>query len=112
MFVTAIYMVLDPLRRRLVWANAGHLPPYLRRAAAPHSSVTLLEEVVSLALGILPDTRYEEDELLLEQGDAVVLYTDGVVEAKNKSRGGLGGRDLGQGDRSGRAARGRRSAIR
>src|SRR5205807_1445390 len=56
MFVTAIYAVLDPLRRRLVWSNAGHLPPFLRRAQNP-GQVEALEEVVSLALGILPDTR-------------------------------------------------------
>ncbi len=83
MFVTAVYAVLDPLRRRLVWANAGHLPPYLRRAQGP-GKVERLEEVVSLALGILLDARYDEDFVELEPNDSVVLFTDGVVEAKNK----------------------------
>lgn len=83
MFVTAIYMVLDPLRRRLVWSNAGHLPPFVRHAQ-DGNRVEPLEEVVSLALGILPDTRYDEDSLVLDQGDVVLLFTDGVVEAKNR----------------------------
>lgn len=82
MFVTAIYAVLDPLRRHLVWCNAGHLPPYVRHARGPNRVVSL-EEVVSLALGILPDTRYDEDSLELHANDAVVLFTDGVVESKN-----------------------------
>lgn len=81
MFVTAIYAVLDPLRRRLTWSNAGHLPPYLRHAET--GAVELLESGVSTALGILSDVSYEEDSLELSMNDTVVLVTDGVVEAKD-----------------------------
>jgi sigma-B regulation protein RsbU (phosphoserine phosphatase) len=78
-FVTAFYGVLDWKNRVLIFSNAGHNPPILRRAGG---SIELLEEG-GVALGVLADTQFEERPVHLDPGDVLVLYTDGVSEAEN-----------------------------
>ena len=75
-FVTAVYAVIDTERRTITVANAGH-PPLL--AGGPTGAVRESAEH-GLMLGMLPDTVYTNDSLLLGQGDYVVLYTDGIPE--------------------------------
>lgn len=83
-FVTLIFVVLDAKRRRIEIANAGHMPPLVRRRA--ESDVVVLEEVSGLPLGVLPDAEYETEHFQLEFGDSVMLYTDGLVEAMSPNR--------------------------
>jgi serine phosphatase RsbU (regulator of sigma subunit) len=78
-YVTAIYSVLDSKHRVLTFSNAGHNPPILRRA---DGKVELLQEG-GLALGIFPNSTYEERPVSLGAGDIIVFYTDGVTEAKS-----------------------------
>lgn len=78
-FATLLYVVIDTIRRRLVYVNAGHPPGILRRA---DGRVVRLEEG-SIPIGLLRDTGYSAVELSLERGDWVVLFTDGVSEAAN-----------------------------
>ena len=80
-FVTAFYGVLDLKNRALIFTNAGHNPPILLRASGA------LERLVEggVALGVLPDARYEERPLALSAGDTLLLYTDGVSEAESES---------------------------
>ena len=80
MFVTVFYAVLDPQTNRLTYANAGHNPPLIYRAA--HRQVTMLKGR-GMALGVLPDVSYEEHEIQLEPGDMILLYTDGATDAIN-----------------------------
>ena len=80
-FVTAFYAVLDASNRTLAYANAGHNPPLLIN---PDGSAHFIERG-GLPLGMFRDTRYYEYYLALEPGQILVLYTDGVTEAKNKS---------------------------
>jgi sigma-B regulation protein RsbU (phosphoserine phosphatase) len=61
----------------LVLANAGHLPPYLNSQEIAVAG--------GLPLGVLPDITYEETRLYLHPGDRVLLYSDGVVEARMTS---------------------------
>ena len=61
----------------LVLANAGHLPPYL------NSQEIGVEG--GLPLGVLPEITYEETRLYLHPGDRVLLFSDGVVEARRPS---------------------------
>ena len=77
LFVSAFYAVLDTTTGRLTFANAGHNVPLLLRAGGR------LEEVMSrgMVLGIMDDMEYDEDEIVLAPGDALVLYTDGITEA-------------------------------
>jgi sigma-B regulation protein RsbU (phosphoserine phosphatase) len=77
-FVTLFYGVLDWKNRSLSFSNAGHNPPLLLRA---DGRVQYLLEG-GVALGVLPDARYEERPVALHPGDVLLLYTDGVSEAE------------------------------
>src|SRR5215217_5492655 len=76
MFVTCFYAVLDPSSGRLVYANAGHDPPYVRRGG--HA-----EELRArgMPLGLMPEMGYEGKETILQAGEAALFYSDGLVEA-------------------------------
>jgi sigma-B regulation protein RsbU (phosphoserine phosphatase) len=76
-FVTAFYGVLDSKNSVFTFSNAGHDPPILRRA---DGRVVRLTEG-GLALGVLPDSKYEERPVHLSAGDTVLMFTDGVSEA-------------------------------
>jgi sigma-B regulation protein RsbU (phosphoserine phosphatase) len=80
MFATAFYGVYEPPRRRLHYACAGHAPPRLRRG---QYDVRTVEGPGGLPLGVLPDSTWAEGEIDLQPGDALLLYTDGVVEGQN-----------------------------
>ncbi len=80
-FVTAFYGVLDTSNRTLAYSNAGHNPPLMVNA---NGSAHFIERG-GLPLGMFRDTRYYEYYLSLEPGQVLVLYTDGVTEAANKS---------------------------
>jgi serine phosphatase RsbU (regulator of sigma subunit) len=78
MFVTCFYCILDPSSGRLVYANAGHDAPYVRRGG--HA-----EELRArgMPLGLMPGMSYEEKEIVLNADDIALFYSDGLVEAHN-----------------------------
>jgi phosphoserine phosphatase RsbU/P len=80
MFVTLFFASLDRRDRILVYANGGHNPPLLLRAAVSSIETT---QVTGAALGMMEDMEYEQRQLTLESGDILLLYTDGIVEAMN-----------------------------
>jgi serine phosphatase RsbU (regulator of sigma subunit)/anti-sigma regulatory factor (Ser/Thr protein kinase) len=81
MFVTCLYGVLEPATGRFVFANAGHNLPYLR------TDVGVLElRATGLPLGLLPGITYDEVEAGVGHGDAMLLYSDGLVEAHDQAR--------------------------
>jgi sigma-B regulation protein RsbU (phosphoserine phosphatase) len=80
-FVTAFYGVLDASNKTLAYSNAGHNPPLLMDADGTARFI----ERGGLPLGMFRDTRYYEYYLSLEEGQILVLYTDGVTEATNES---------------------------
>lgn len=86
-FITGFYGVLDPATRRLTYASAGHNPPRLCRGGR----VMALDEAGGLPLGIAEDERYLDATVVLEPGDLLVLYTDGITEAMppKATRGGV-----------------------
>ncbi len=77
-FITLLYLTVDGRRGELACASAGHPPPRLLRAGATPEPLA----VGGLALGIDGGQRYEEARVRLEPGDAVVLFTDGLLEAR------------------------------
>ena len=79
-FVTAFYGIYDPPTRSLVYASAGHNPPRLRRGGT--RDVRALDREGSLPLGIDPDVVYADARETLSAGDVVLLYTDGITEAR------------------------------
>ena len=78
-FTTAVLGEYNPVSRKLTYVNAGHNAPILRRA---NGSFEILE-VGGLPLGIQSDEVYETATLELKPGDALIFFTDGVVEAFN-----------------------------
>jgi sigma-B regulation protein RsbU (phosphoserine phosphatase) len=86
-FVTAVYGVLDPATGRFTYTNCGHNSPLLLRL---DGSIEELNRG-GPALGVFEHVQYEESIVTLTPGDALVLYTDGVVEAANED-----GKEFGQ----------------
>jgi serine phosphatase RsbU (regulator of sigma subunit) len=81
MFVTCFYAILDPADGRLVFANAGHNLPYRL------TKRTLLElKAAGMPLGLMPGVEYDLHEMVIEPGDFIMFYSDGLVEAHNEQR--------------------------
>jgi len=85
-FITFFYAEFDEPRSTLRYTNAGHNPPLLlrggRRGEKDGERVRRLD-VGGTVLGIFCDAEFEEEEIQLESGDALVAFTDGVIEARN-----------------------------
>ncbi|CAL9646559.1 hypothetical protein SUDANB96_06528 [Streptomyces sp. enrichment culture] len=84
-YATCLYIRYDPTTRRARIANAGHLPP-LRRG--PDGTVEAIDDVLGVPLGV-GGVPFRTTEIALHEGDTLVLYTDGLVEAR--------GQDIGRG---------------
>ncbi len=80
-FTTAVLSEYNPTSQRLTYVNAGHNAPVLRHA---NSAIETLE-AGGLPLGIRSNVAYETASLELKPGDALIFFTDGVVEAFNES---------------------------
>lgn len=78
---TAVCALYDGDNRTLRWARAGHLPPVLVRDA----DATALPVLKGLLLGAVPEAVYEETELQLALGDTLLMYTDGLIERRDRS---------------------------
>jgi phosphoserine phosphatase RsbU/P len=78
-FTTAVLAEFDPSSRRLTYINAGHNAPIVRRASGA------IERLTSggLPFGIQAECGYEFASVILQPGDWVVIFTDGLVEAVN-----------------------------
>lgn len=87
MFVTMVFGVIAlGGGRRLSLTNAGHVNPLLLRPGEPPQIIRTGGPV----LGAFRDTKYPRQDIVLEPGDVVVVYTDGIVEAADPSGGPLG----------------------
>lgn len=80
-FTTAVLCEYDLASRQLTYVNAGHNAPILRRANGTLQTL----EAGGLPLGIELGAKYETASLELKPGDALIFFTDGVVEAINES---------------------------
>lgn len=80
-FVTAFYGVLDPASGLLRYSSAGHPPAIIRRRSG---QATMLERP-SPVIGVFEDAQYEEGVEHLDPGDLLLLYTDGLTEARADS---------------------------
>jgi serine phosphatase RsbU (regulator of sigma subunit) len=78
-FVTSFFAEIDCDRGAITYCNAGHFPPILLRA---DGRTELLEKGGPL-LGALEGAQWESGELMLEPGDILVAYSDGVLECCN-----------------------------
>ncbi|AMV37571.1 SpoIIE family protein phosphatase [Planctomyces sp. SH-PL62] len=80
-FITLSLCVLDARRGVLSLASAGHLPIIVRRADGRVEEVG--EDIAGFPLGIVQGAEYRQDEVRLEPGDVVVVYSDGVTDSRN-----------------------------
>ena len=78
-FMTVIAALYRPDTRMLSYLSAGHPPMLLRRGR----DVLPLGEGDQIPLGVLRDFEYRNNEIALEPGDRLVLYTDGLTEARD-----------------------------
>ena len=78
-FTTAVLAEYDPATRQLAYVNAGHNPPILRRAGGETEKL----EAGGLPLGIDGSATFDTAAMELRPGDALIFYTDGVIEAFN-----------------------------
>ncbi|MCF6247433.1 MAG: SpoIIE family protein phosphatase [Desulfobacula sp.] len=83
MFVTLIYILLDPEENRFRIANAGHMSAIYSDSDGARSVND--NSIKGPPLGILPETVYEQKYFELEKNSSITLYTDGIIEAKNSS---------------------------
>ena len=79
-FVTLFYLELRPGSGRLRYLNAGHNPPLVLRSGGTENL-----EASAIPLGMMAGTVYAEGEVTLEPGDLLVVYSDGLTEARNAS---------------------------
>jgi serine phosphatase RsbU (regulator of sigma subunit) len=77
-FITLLYLTVDGRKGELACASAGHPPPRLLRAGGTPEPLA----VRGLALGIDGGQEYDEARVRLDPGDAIVLFTDGLLEAR------------------------------
>ncbi|MGQ9810685.1 MAG: SpoIIE family protein phosphatase [bacterium] len=75
-FVTLFYTVIDTQRSRIIYCNAGHVPPIL---LTTNNQVSYLANT-DIVLGVDPLASYSDTELDLSNGDIILLYTDGIVD--------------------------------
>ena len=80
-FTTAFLAELDPATHELVYINAGHNAPMIRRASGAIERL----EAGGLPLGILREAKYESGRVSLQPGDWLLIFTDGLVEAVNNA---------------------------
>jgi sigma-B regulation protein RsbU (phosphoserine phosphatase) len=85
-FTTAFIAEFDPTTRVLNYINAGHNTPILKRASG------VIERLTNggLPLGIMAESAYETGSQVLQPGDWLIIFTDGLVEAENSARGEYG----------------------
>ncbi|MEM7623425.1 MAG: PP2C family protein-serine/threonine phosphatase [Planctomycetota bacterium] len=82
MFVTAFLLTIDPATGEAIYACCGHNPPRLRRASG---DVEAIKGCGGPPFGILPDLEPVGDAFVMQPGDTLVLYTDGITEAFSPS---------------------------
>jgi serine phosphatase RsbU (regulator of sigma subunit) len=78
-FITLFVAYVDPATGKTTYVNAGHTPALLRRADGS------FERLIGggVALGMFEGSRYEAHETMMQAGDTLVMYSDGVTEAEN-----------------------------
>ena len=94
-YATAIVLSFHRVMGRLAFSNAGHLPPLWYHAAEAAwgwlEEGTEAKKVSGLPVGLIPGTEYSQTVVALKPSDLIVLYTDGITDARNET-----GQELGR----------------
>jgi len=81
MFVTLFMAILDIRTGRLEYSNGGHNLPYL----LSNGRIQPLDNTSGMVLGAMEGVKFSRNGMVLQPGDRLLLYTDGVTEAMNES---------------------------
>ncbi|HEY2924176.1 MAG TPA: SpoIIE family protein phosphatase, partial [Candidatus Eisenbacteria bacterium] len=79
-FITLVLIAIEKKSGEIRYVNAGHNPPFLVRASGETEKLS----VGGLLLGMFPEAAYESALLRMDPGDVLVLYSDGVTEARDE----------------------------
>jgi serine phosphatase RsbU (regulator of sigma subunit) len=82
LFLSAVYVTLETENGRMIYANAGHSRPLWLKKASQEATEIRSEGII---IGSFDDVSIEERELLINPGDVLLFFTDGVTEATNAS---------------------------
>ena len=80
MYATLFMAILDPQENTVTYVNAGHNPPAIVSA---QGGVRRWIETTGPAVGIIPDGQFTHNQIILEPGEMLFAYTDGVTEARS-----------------------------
>jgi sigma-B regulation protein RsbU (phosphoserine phosphatase) len=80
MFVTVFYAILNIQTGEVLYCNAGHNPPYMLKRSGEVVALPMSQDPM---VGAIEGIEYHSQQLQLDKGDALVLFTDGVTEAMN-----------------------------
>jgi sigma-B regulation protein RsbU (phosphoserine phosphatase) len=83
MFVTVFIAILNVVTGKLTYTNAGHNPPYIRRA---DGELVRLDTRHGVVLGASSGLTYKEDRIQMQKEDLLFMYTDGITEARNTDK--------------------------
>ena len=83
-FVTLVLGVLEPATRKMTMANAGHPPPLLRKGGS--KEVLPFEDCIGFPLGAAASVEYPQESFVLDPGDVLFIFSDGVTEAMNAEK--------------------------
>ena len=80
MFVTVFYGIYNIKTGVIKYCNAGHNPPYILKSNGEAVELPMSED---LAVGVFDGVDFHDNQVQLEKGDSIVMFTDGVTEAMN-----------------------------
>jgi sigma-B regulation protein RsbU (phosphoserine phosphatase) len=83
LMMTAVIAVIDLANRKISYSNAGHNYPYIYRAST--KTIIKLDNTSGFPLGFELESLYDEAEVAFHYNDRLFLYTDGIIEARNKN---------------------------
>jgi serine phosphatase RsbU (regulator of sigma subunit)/serine/threonine protein kinase len=85
-FVMLVVFSLDPVTHTVTLVNAGHSPPLVYRNATGAIDEAMPREQVGFPLGVPDAAEYQPCEFLLQPGDCLLAFTDGITEATSRQR--------------------------
>jgi sigma-B regulation protein RsbU (phosphoserine phosphatase) len=84
-YATFFFSIYDSSTRKLTYVNAGHNPPFLLREGSNGAKESIRLEAGGPVIGLLPKLAYQEQSLVLQSGDLLLTYTDGISEAMTEN---------------------------
>jgi sigma-B regulation protein RsbU (phosphoserine phosphatase) len=82
MFVTVFMAILNTSTGEMTYTNAGHSPTYIKKKSG---ELIKLSKVHGPVIAAIHGLRYKEEKIMLEPGDILFAYTDGITEAHNET---------------------------